>query len=281
MDQDPRLILAFTSWMGLVRGRRFQRPHLHRSFQCWGMVRLLWETSSTFLAVGTALTPLTPKAEAPEPRSYHCMTSLGDSLYVFGGCGAAGRGRLNDLWKYDTGTGKWSCLSPGGDDCPRGRGGSSLLSLQGTGGAPDQLVLTYGFCGEQVADVHMFDLRSGSWNDLSAEQTGDLPGPRSVFATALIPGGRMILVGGEQEESALGHAGAGKFAGDCYLLELPSLKWVRLLTGSEKPGPLARGWSQCAYMSKLDSVVLFGGLDHENARLGDAWMLNVKQLSNL
>eukprot|EP00929_Paragymnodinium_shiwhaense_P047143 TRINITY_DN23915_c0_g1_i1.p1 TRINITY_DN23915_c0_g1~~TRINITY_DN23915_c0_g1_i1.p1 ORF type:complete len:361 (+),score=34.95 TRINITY_DN23915_c0_g1_i1:73-1083(+) len=162
------------------------------------------------------------QAEAPEPRSYHCMTSLGDSLYVFGGCGAAGRGRLNDLWKYDTGTGKWSCLSPGGDDCPRGRGGSSLLSLQGTGGAPDQLVLTYGFCGEQVADVHMFDLRSGSWNDLSAEQTGDLPGPRSVFATALIPGGRMILVGGEQEESALGHAGAGKFAGDCYLLELPS-----------------------------------------------------------
>jgi N-acetylneuraminic acid mutarotase len=35
----------------------------------------------------------------PEPRSFHCMTAIGDKLFVFGGCGA--KGRLADLHQYD------------------------------------------------------------------------------------------------------------------------------------------------------------------------------------
>jgi N-acetylneuraminic acid mutarotase len=38
-------------------------------------------------------------------RSYHRMVAVGTTLYVFGGCGAAGR--LSDLHAYDTTTSTW------------------------------------------------------------------------------------------------------------------------------------------------------------------------------
>ena len=42
----------------------------------------------------------TEASTPPTPRSFHRMISVGsNTLYVFGGCGAAGR--LNDLYSYD------------------------------------------------------------------------------------------------------------------------------------------------------------------------------------
>jgi N-acetylneuraminic acid mutarotase len=42
-------------------------------------------------------------ADGPPARSYHAAAALGASLYIFGGCGTAGR--LSDLWRYDTASG--------------------------------------------------------------------------------------------------------------------------------------------------------------------------------
>ena len=60
----------------------------------------------------------------PEPRSFHRMVCIGDSLYVFGGCGASGR--LADLHRFDLVDKTWHNL---GTSSLRGRGGANLLTL--------------------------------------------------------------------------------------------------------------------------------------------------------
>ena len=41
----------------------------------------------------------------PAERSFHQMVSVGEKLFVFGGCGKSGR--LSDLHEFDTATSKW------------------------------------------------------------------------------------------------------------------------------------------------------------------------------
>ena len=41
----------------------------------------------------------------PAQRSFHQMVSVGQKLFVFGGCGKSGR--LSDLHEFDTTTSKW------------------------------------------------------------------------------------------------------------------------------------------------------------------------------
>ena len=41
----------------------------------------------------------------PAERSFHQMVSVGEKLFVFGGCGK--NGRLSDLHEFDTATSKW------------------------------------------------------------------------------------------------------------------------------------------------------------------------------
>lgn len=222
---------------------------------------------------------LQPTGPRPEARSYHCMTALGDDLYVFGGCGAAGR--LNDLWRYSLARNAWTRLvAAGAEGSPAARGGSSLIALPGAGGDPDRLVLLYGFCGKQLADVHVFDLAAGRWQELTDAQSGDLPGPRSVFAAAPLGGSGVLLFGGEREESTLGHEGAGSFTADTYRLDLASVSWTRLHDGAPGDGPPARGWAGCAVLGGgsgggEEVAVVFGGLDGSNERLGDAWALSL------
>jgi N-acetylneuraminic acid mutarotase len=77
---------------------------------------------------------------APPARSYHAMAAAGGQLYVFGGCGAAGR--LADLWRYDPAAGAWlqlpGCASVGA------RGGSVMVAS----GDGSQLFVMGGFNGD-------------------------------------------------------------------------------------------------------------------------------------
>ena len=54
---------------------------------------------------------------APSARSFHKMVSVGSSLFVFGGCGNAGR--MSDLHEFDTNSLVWTEHSnvSGIDDC--------------------------------------------------------------------------------------------------------------------------------------------------------------------
>lgn len=208
----------------------------------------------------------------PEPRSFHAMCSAGRSgyeqVFLFGGCGQ--RGRLNDVWAFDPNDLTWECLHPGGADAPKGRGGAALAGAVSESGSL-KLTLIYGFSGEQQGDLAVFDTETCSWSIVEQEeQRGDTPSPRSVFCSAPLGDGKVFLFGGESVASDLGHAGAGEFTADSYLLDLHSCTWMSLpIEGEEAPEP--RGWSGCA--ASDGGVLLFGGLNSSNDRLGDVWEL--------
>jgi hypothetical protein len=72
-------------------------------------------------APGAAAAP----PRAPPARSYHAMAAAGGKVYVFGGCGAAGR--LADLWRYDPAAAAWEALpAPPAGVLPRG--GAALVA---------------------------------------------------------------------------------------------------------------------------------------------------------
>lgn len=134
------------------------------------------------------------------------------------------------------------------------------------------------------------------------------PGHRSVAGLHTVtiggPSGReyLLLVLGERDPSNDGHNAAGKFWDDVWAYELPRHsvaaswlggshaaaagegKWFKVETdaydeedvGAAK-GPGPRGWFATAHMGELEErgVALWGGLDAQNSRLGDGWILRL------
>ncbi|WIA40680.1 hypothetical protein OEZ86_004378 [Tetradesmus obliquus] len=194
---------------------------------------------------------------APPARSYHAMATAGGKLYVFGGCGAAGR--LADLWRYDPATGAWQQL-PGCESV--GARGGSVLVASGDG---SQLLLMGGFNGDEMRDCHSYDIAAATWscpaccdgvdtaaahvNGSCAAAKGEarctsqhvsslaMPLARSVFGAAVHTGcsssssaaatggcphaGHIVAFGGEVSPSDKGHAGAGNFCAAAYCLSPP------------------------------------------------------------
>lgn len=205
-------------------------------------------------------TLLSSDERGPPHRSYHSMTADDRRIYIFGGCGNAGR--LNDLWAYDTDDCEWIQLpSPPGDKC-RPRGGPGLAVSSG------KVWVVYGFSGTELDDVHSFDLTSEEWSVVNT--TGDeKPSPRSVFSTVSI-GKYVLIYGGEIDPSDLGHLGAGKFAGEVYGLDTESCAWIKVSDGGEDPG--RRGW--CAFSAAEieggeKGLLVYGGNSPTNERLDD------------
>lgn len=128
------------------------------------------------------------------------------------------------------------------------------------------------------------------------------------------PGGReyLLLALGERDPSDDGHSAAGKFWDDVWAYELPRAtaassvygavfgrarsgshaaasadgegKWFRVETEAyddDDPyaaaGPGPRGWFASAHMGELEErgVVIWGGVDGANKRLGDGWILRM------
>ena len=61
----------------------------------------------------------------------------------------------------------------------------------------------YGFDGQQRGDVWSFhvDGSAGMWEELTDEQSGDIPQARSVFAATRMSENEIFLFGGEVEAS--------------------------------------------------------------------------------
>ncbi|KAH7533508.1 hypothetical protein FEM48_Zijuj04G0138400 [Ziziphus jujuba var. spinosa] len=196
----------------------------------------------------------------PPHRSYHSTTADDRHVYIFGGCGVAGR--LNDLWAYDVVDQKWNKYPTAGDKC-KGRGGPGLVVAQ------EKIWVVYGFTGVEADDVHYFDPAQNEWTQV--ETHGEKPTARSVFSTVVI--GKYIFVcGGEVDPSDLGHMGAGKFSGETYALDTETLVWKRWDDGPNSghhPGP--RGW--CAYAggkwNGKEGLLVYGGNSPSNDRLDD------------
>lgn len=141
------------------------------------------------------------------------------------------------------------------------------------------------------------------------------PAHRSVAGLQTVTiggsGGReyLLLLLGERDPSDDGHNAAGKFWDDVWAYELPRAtaaaaatsfvdswfgrtpsgggaegKWFKVATeaydgedvGAAK-GPGPRGWFDTAHMGELEErgVVIWGGVDGHNNRLGDGWILRM------
>jgi len=190
----------------------------------------------------------------------------GGRVYVFGGCGAAGR--LNDLWGYDVAAGRWERLPPPGEAACRPRGGAGLAVSGG------KLWVVYGFDGQELDDVHCYDPATGRWS--AVETAGDKPSPRSVFCATGVAG-RVVMFGGEVDPSDLGHLGAGKFSAEAFALDTGTGAWTRVDDGAAGAGaehhPGSRGWCAFAAGEKdgRRGLLVYGGNSPTNDRLDDIY----------
>ena len=88
---------------------------------------------------------------------------------------------------------------------------------------------------------------------------------------------KLVLVGGELEPSARGHAGAGNFSDQATIIGFEGGSTMAKVEGSCR-GPVARGWSAGAVWR--DRVVVVGGLcgdDAQPVRLMDVWEGRIEQ----
>ncbi|KAF4178029.1 hypothetical protein CNMCM8694_001968 [Aspergillus lentulus] len=212
---------------------------------------------------------ITPaSAIQPPPRSYHCMTSDGtDTLYLHAGCPETGR--LSDLWAFRLPTREWTPLASAPDPP---RGGTSIAFADGA------LYRMNGFDGksEQGGCVDVYSPEANTWSSYEFVADG-VRGPEARSVSALLPvriGGRVALVTlfGERDPSALGHQGAGKMLDDVWVFDVEDRSWRRVdVQGAERP--CARGWFAADVLDE-DAIVVQGGLDESNGRLGDVWILS-------
>lgn len=210
----------------------------------------------------------------PEPRSFHRMVCVGDSLYVFGGCGA--NGRMADLHRFDLVKNTWQNL---GVSSLRGRGGASLLTLA----SDAMLAVVAGFAGEETADGQSFNISSSKWNDEMLTESLQGMRPRSVCVSGSFPSaGLSVIVGGEVDPSDRGHEGAGGFENDVVVLKEDSGKYVATVKASiTEPWPEKRGWSDAASVQdgSAGHLYIFGGLsgdDQNPRRLDDLWRMDIQ-----
>lgn len=219
--------------------------------------------------------PSASSGPPPEPRSFHRMICVGDSLYVFGGCGASGR--LADFYRFDLGDKTWHNL---GASTLRGRGGANLLSLSSN----SILAVVAGFAGEETADGQSFDIGKNQWNGQLLDESLKGMRPRSVCISASFPSvGYSIIFGGEVDPSERGHEGAGGFENDVVVLKEDSGKYVETIKASTAgPWPEQRGWSDGAFVDNGENtgqLFIFGGLSGDDAnpkRLNDLWRMDIQ-----
>lgn len=263
------------------------------------------------------------------------------TFVIHGGCLADGS-RTGDVWAFDVHSYTWKELpsAPG-----PARGGAALALAKSRlyrfggfdgnaeqGGQLDVLALSLDEFNDRASKGEIGISARGGWESLvpptpaappaqptEGDETGKLaptgsdhpwPGNRSVASFELVLGGQgreyLVLMLGEREPSAAGHAGAGKFWDDVWAFQVPPVgmtaasftdavwqavgrktgegQWTRLQMGPydaddelDIQGPGPRGWLAGAPLGDLEEggVVVFGGLSDSNNRLGDAWIFRL------
>ncbi|KAI5239638.1 kelch repeat protein [Aureobasidium subglaciale] len=218
------------------------------------------------------VSPANTSEPVPEPRSYHCMTSDGETtVYVHAGCPTSGR--LSDLWSFNVQDRKWTELTsaPGPS-----RGGTSITFADG------RLYRMGGFDGnhELGGEIDIYDIASDAWTTHTFTPDGEQgPGCRSVGSLlAVIVHGRLFLVTafGESDPSSLGHAGAGNMLHDTWAFDIEIKEWSKIVVEGGGQEPQARGWFAAGVIpfEGKESIIVQGGLAEDNQRLDDAWILS-------
>lgn len=242
----------------------------------------LWKldcSSPTTTTTTETWEPITDmKGTIPSPRSFHRMVCIGDTLYVFGGCGV--HGRCHDLYSYHIPTKTWS-------ECPTsqltGRGGPTVVVLhQGS-----CIGVVAGFAGYETNDAQVYDTVQQQWLEQGVVTLSEMR-PRSVCVAGSFPSKHVtIIFGGEVDPSDRGHEGAGGFANDVVVLDEQTGSYIETITSSSETNdssssssswPETRGWSAGDVQEEKNTLIVFGGLSGDDTnprRLNDLWKLEV------
>jgi hypothetical protein len=147
-----------------------------------------------------------------------------------------------------------------------------------------------GFAGYELGADHTLDIytiSTNTWRTVlpTPDSVHGYPGPRSVhgfvpFQSKSNPAAIALVYHGERDASTLGHAGAGTFWDDIWLLEHKdgNLSWKRVDIPEGAQKPEGRGWFPSAsYVDEHGNtkVAMFGGLLSSNERNDELWMLEV------
>ncbi|KAH9913315.1 uncharacterized protein BXZ73DRAFT_92969 [Epithele typhae] len=242
------------------------------------------------------------EAAAPAPRSFHTAVVHGHIMYIHAGCPESGR--LNTLHAFDLDTSTWEALA----SAPEPRAAAPRLKHP-VSCVEHKLTFPFpGFCGQELpsamGELDVYVISEDKWLTVQpvADAVHGSPGARSVhgFApfrspapTPALAHGLAVLYHGEGAPSAEGHAGAGHFWDDAWVLSKgddgsddwdlrAGWAWHRLhTTGDEEHAldpPAGRGWfpgaSWCDPAGHTQAV-LFGGLLGTNERTGELWEMEV------
>ncbi|OJT04461.1 Nitrile-specifier protein 5 [Trametes pubescens] len=228
---------------------------------------------------------------APSPRSYHTAVVHGEKIYVHAGC--PDTGRLSTLHAFDVKKGIWEALASAPEP---GRGGTCLVPAV-IQGSKDLLLRYGGFSGDELpavpGSVDVYSIEENKWSTVEPfpDPIHGYPGPRSVHGSSPyqsqaphLSNAVAILYHGERDASTLGHAGAGTFWDDAWVLAkepgdsaISGWAWHKVDVGAADV-PAGRGWFPPASWVDPEGntrVVMFGGLLSSNTRSDELWELRV------
>ena len=157
--------------------------------------------------------------------------------------------------------------------------------------------LRAGFSGyelpKEAGIIDIYAVRDDRWLTVTpaADPDHGVPGARSVYgfqpvklSVSSLSSAVAVLFYGEKDASSLGHAGAGAFWNDVWLLskDKPTLetdgwRWTKVIT--ENPSvPEGRGWFASAEWKEdgTSRVVMHGGLLSSNERSDELWELEIE-----
>ncbi|KAF8444134.1 hypothetical protein L210DRAFT_3534039 [Boletus edulis BED1] len=194
----------------------------------------IWKASLDTLDTPKRLPAVNDDSDvAPVLRSYHASALVRGKLYIHAGCPASGR--LATLHAYDLATHTWYKIA----DAPaQPRGGTAISAVSLT---PDSELVLIRFGGN-----FYYMPSTNTWLTVypAPDPEHGFPGARSVHGlvpfvirtNATLEGIPVALLHhGERDASSVGHAGAGVFWNDAWLLVVtstststPSLEWKKL-----------------------------------------------------
>ncbi|XP_065879355.1 uncharacterized protein [Euphorbia lathyris] len=194
----------------------------------------------------------------PTPRDSHSCTTVGDSLFVFGG--TDGMNPLKDLHILNTSSHTWTSPIVRGEG-PEAREGHSaalvgkrLFIFGGCGKSPNT--------GEEVYynDLYIFNTETSVWKEAA---TSGIPPSSRDSHTCSSWKNKIIVIGGED--------GHDYYLSDVHILDAETLVWKELSTTGQKLSPRA-GHSTVAFGKNL---FVFGGFTDAQNLYDDLYMLDI------
>ncbi len=250
---------------------------------------------------GTKGVPAASNIPGSRERAVGWFDATNNVLWMFGGYGVtttAYIGDLNDLWKYDIGSGQWTWVSGANTRDQSGvygtKGVAAAANVPGARqfatswtDAAGNLWLFGGSGSDSVGakvplnDLWKFDGTLWAW--VSGSKAFDYDGEPGVYGTLgvpaadNVPGSRTAAIGWRDSNGNLWLFG-GSANNDLWKFDGSNWTWMN----GGRPGsygtigvsgtgmPLSRGY-MVPWIDAADNLWLFGGWNIDTQRLGDLW----------